>query len=222
MSPVMDAIAPRPQELLLPSLYNGLIVSKHFDPEALVAEVEDALRFVWPDPDPVHQITETSWNLYEPAELLSLIEENERNAAERQNMIDNPHELALEGKLINGIVYFNTTCTGCGHIRLMPADLTLCVPCDAASHLAATDEPHWMEPDEVRSFEFEDEDEEDDDEHPVTILVAADIEPAELAELIIEHPYIEVWRGMVAATNPIDAGHVWDKAMTIADQLTAP
>lgn len=232
MSLIMDAIAPRPQELLLPSLYNGLIVSKHFDPEALVAEVEEALRFVWPDPEPVHNITETSWALYEPAELLRLIEENERAADERKAAIDNPDLLGFDTKLINGIVYRNTACLNCGNIRLMPADLTLCVPCDAASHLPGLGEPSSIvvfDDDgdgdgDGEWIEIEDDPEEDEpyDEHPVTIQVAADIEPAELAELIIAHPLIEVWRGMVAATNPLTAGERFDKAMTIADRITAP
>jgi hypothetical protein len=214
---VMEALNPRTEPPSQP-LYDGLIVSKHFDPEALIAEVEDALRFVWPDPDPVHNITATSWHLYEPEELLRLIAENDRAEATRQASIDDPSTLA-DAKLINGVVYRNQECANCGHLRLMPTDVTLCVPCDAA--MADQDDAARNNAlfGQITQGLF---DEDDHDEHPVTIHVAADITPDALAELIILHPYAEVWRGMVAATNPIQAGEMWDKAMTIADRITAP
>ena len=216
MSAIMEAIAPTRIELPSQPLYDGLIVSKHFDPEALFAEVEDALRFEWPAPAPIHDITATSWHLYEPEELLRMIAENDHATALREATTDNPD---FGGTMINGVVYRNQECRSCHRIRLMPDGITLCIPCDAAPtnpDQVARDNALFAEI--VGDFE----DDEDDDEHPVTIQVAADITPAELAELIILHPLVEVWRGMVAATNPIDAGEVWDKAMTVADRLTAP
>ena len=65
-------------------------------------------------------------------------------------------------------------------------------------------------------------DEDDHDEHPATLAVDPDITSVDLAVLIIEQPMVDVWRGLVAATNPTRAALLWDFAMLAADDLTTP
>lgn len=204
-----------------PMSYLGLTVTAGFNPDAMAAEVENALRFVWPDPEPVHIITAETWATRTPAEILAMIEEN--TAAEMAHEAaagDRGHLAGL--RFINGLVYAEVACERCGHVRLMPDRATLCIPCSAAANVEDPACGAWIDAIFEPTGPLPVIDEDDHDEHPAVLAVDPDITTDQLAALIVEQPMVDVWRGLVAATDPTRAALLWDFAMLAADDLTAP
>lgn len=204
-----------------PTSYLGLTVTIGFNPDAMAAEVENALRFVWPDPEPIHIITAETWATCTPAQILRMIEENTAAEMAREAATgDRGHLAGL--RFINGLVYAEVACVRCGHVRLMPDRATLCIPCSAVANVEDPTCGNWIDAIFEPTALLPVVDEDDQDEHPATLAVDPGITTPELAALIVEQPMVDVWRGLVAATDPTRAALLWDFAMLAADDLTAP
>lgn len=204
-----------------PTSYLGLTVTTGFNPDAMAAEVENALRFVWPDPEPVHLITAETWATRTPAEILAMIEENTAAEMAREAAAgDRGHLAGL--RFINGMVYAEVACERCGHVRLMPDRATLCIPCSAAANVEDPTCGNWIDAIFEPTGPLPVIDEDDHDEHPAVLAVDPAITTTDLAALIVEQPMVDVWRGLVAATDPTRAALLWDFALLAADDLTAP